>query len=772
MPIPTQLPPGRLLPGLLALAGCGAADDPTARGPDAPDYVGRATCALCHDLEYQLWRGSHHDLAMQEATPETVLGDFDGVTFEHFGDTTTLRRDGERFLVETDGPGGTPGEYEVAYVFGVDPLQQLLIPFEDGRMQALSVAWDSRPAADGGQRWFHLYPDEPIPAGDLLHWTGPQQNWNGMCADCHSTGLARGYDLESDRFETTWEELNVSCEACHGPGSKHVAWAKDELDDDGRMGLAISLKDPAGGEWAIDEATGNALRSAPRGSRAQVETCARCHARRALLREGPVDDRPFLDSHRLALLEEPLYWPDGQIRDEVYVYGSFLQSNMYAQGVTCSDCHDPHSGRTFFPGNQLCARCHLPEKYDAPSHHHHQIGSTGAQCVECHMPERTYMVVDPRRDHSLRVPRPDLSVALGTPNACQRCHDDRPAEEGAEWAAESVREWFPEGRSGTAHFGQALHAARIGSPQAGPLLAQLAADPEAAGISRASALSHLPSFLGEVAFGALIGALEDPDPLVRAAAVSALEGLPPAQRLPFALPHLEDDVLGVRVEAARVLAAVPPEVQDAALRRTLERGYEEYRRALLAVAERAGSHLSLGLLALDRGRLDEAQAEYETALALDPHFVLAAVNLADLHRERGQEEDAERVLRGALACEPQAAALHHALGLAQVRTGRLPEAVESLGQAAGLAPESPRYTFVWAIALSQVGDGERALVVLEDAQRRHPYDREILQALATMQRDAGDLQAAVRYAEALAALAPGDPDVARLLEELRGARDE
>ena len=763
--------------GLSWAAGCGDSAGGDSAGADRaglrPTFVGRAKCAGCHDLESFLWTGSHHDLAMQVPTAETVLGDFDDATFEHFGVLSTFRQRDGRFLVETDGPDGELTGYEVAYVFGVTPLQQYLIEFPGGRMQCLGAAWDSRSVEEGGQRWIHLYPDEAIPAGDELHWTGPNQNRNYMCAGCHSTHLLRNYDSQEDTFDTTWEELNVSCEACHGPGSRHVEWAEGSCSDageDGLMGLVLSLKDPAGGQWEIDPETGNATRSAPRASRAQSETCARCHSRRGVLRDGAVDGRPFGDSFRLSLLEEDLYFADGQIQDEVYVYGSFLQSKMHAKGVTCSDCHDPHTLQVLFPGNQLCARCHEPSKYDAPSHLHHEAGTEGANCVDCHMPLRTYMVVDPRLDHSLRVPRPDLSVKLGTPNACQNCHGD----EGAEWAAERVAEWFPSGRGGTPHWAEALHAGRTGAPSApdaGIALATLVHDLEAPGIVRAPALALLPPYLGPDTFSALRIGLRDPDPLVRAAAANVLQTLPPEDRLSTGFHLLQDPVLAVRTEAARVMAGALGSVSQNSLspeqRAVLDRALQEYAATQWQNAERAGSNLNLGVLFLDLGQLDLAEEALTRALALDPLFVAAHVNMADLYRGQGREQEAQEVLLQGLSANPNAAAVHHALGLLYARTERLPEAVEALAQAAGLDPDNARYAYVHGVSLHTLGDRSGGLEALARALLRHPHDGELLAALATMHRDEGDLEQALQYALRLAELTPGDPQVEALLLELR-----
>ena len=419
-------------------------------------YVGAAACATCHAKEAAAWRGSDHDLAMQVADEKSVLGNFADAKFAYAGTTSTFYRREGKFWVRTDGPDGKLADFEIKYAFGVRPLQQYLIELPGGRMQALGIAWDSRPKAQGGQRWFHLYPGQNIKAGDPLHWTGVGQNWNFQCAECHSTDLKKAYDAATNTFRTRWAEIDVACEACHGPGSKHVAWAKegDAKARAGDKGLALALDERKGVQWVPVVAAGNAQRSKPRLTAREVETCARCHGRAGRISDDYVHGGPLLDSHRLALLDEGLYWNDGQMRDEVYNWGSFVQSRMYAQGVTCSDCHDPHSLKLREPGNGVCAQCHAPAKYDAPAHTHHTAGTTGAACAACHMPTTTYMVVDPRHDHSLRIPRPDLSVKLGVPNACNNCH----AKQKPQWAADAIVKWTGKTPAGYQRFAEALHA--------------------------------------------------------------------------------------------------------------------------------------------------------------------------------------------------------------------------------------------------------------------------------------------------------------------------
>jgi predicted CXXCH cytochrome family protein len=735
-------------------------------GPGAPVYVGRQACTGCHAQVAERWQASHHAQAMQPATEATVLGDFKDARFSYAGATSTFfRRDG-KYLVRTDGPDGRLHDHEIAYTFGVSPLQQYLIRFPDGRLQALSIAWDSRPRAEGGQRWFHLYPGQNVTHRDELHWTGPSQNWNHMCAECHSTGVRKGYDPRTRRFATRYAEVNVACEACHGPGSHHVAWARREGDwprlDGGTKGLAIALDERKGVAWTISAETGNAQRTPPRRTAREVEMCGRCHARRGQLSDDYVHGRPLGDTHRVALLEDRLYHPDGQVREEVYEYGSFLQSRMFRQGVTCSDCHDPHSGRLRAPGSQVCLGCHAASKYETAAHHFHPVGSRGADCIACHMPTTTYMVVDPRHDHGLRVPRPDLSVTLGVPNPCTGCHTGRRDA----WAAKQVKAWYGRPARGYQRFAEALHAGTLGSPGAADLLGALVRDREQPAIARASALERLGAFPSAATLEAVRVGLTDDDPLVRSAAAGALAGGDPSVLVPLLAPRLEDPVRSVRMAAARALAGVPPAATTEAQRKALDRALAEYVAAEQLNADRPESHLNLGLLHAAQRRPAEAEAALRAALALDPRFAPAAVNLADLYRALGRDSDGERVLREALEHDPRSAAAHHALGLLLVRQQRLPEARVALAAAARLAPESARYGYVYAVALHDAGEVRAALEVLERVLARHPYDRDTLTALTAYRQQQGRPREALPYARRLAALDPANPEARQLVERL------
>ncbi|HXV37282.1 MAG TPA: tetratricopeptide repeat protein [Myxococcota bacterium] len=772
-----------LIPAIAVIAGCGdraetsraeakrSASESAGRraATAAPSFVGAELCGSCHTRELESWRGSHHALAMQAATERSVLGKFDGAKLTQGGVTTRFfSRDG-RFFAHSDGPDGVLRDYEIAYTFGVEPLQQYLIAFPGGRLQALGVAWDSRSASEGGQRWFHLYPDEVIPHGDALHWTGPNQNWNFMCAECHSTNLQKNYVARESRYETRWSEINVACEACHGAGSAHVAWAREPASADAstsgsaNRGLGVDLR--SRGRWHFEEGAPIAKRTPPAVGDAQLDTCARCHSRRSLLREEPPRGQPLLDTHRPALLDERLYFADGQIREEVYEWGSFLQSRMYAAGVLCSDCHEPHSLALRADSDQTCLACHRTEAFAQPDHHHHEPSSPGASCVACHMSARSYMGVDARRDHSFRVPRPDLTEKIGVPNACADCHADRSAA----WASAAVERWHGTARRASAHYGEILYAGRRSLPGASRALADLAEDRAMPAIVRASALRLMRP--GSREADALRGSLRDPEAIVRLAALEAAESVEPALRISLARALLGDPVRAVRIEAARSLALIPAALWEPGDAAKLEGPRAEYRAAQAANAERPEAHLNLASLALASRDFDAARSELERALELGPWFVPAYVNLADVYRALGREAEAESVLRGGLARVGESAELRHALGLALVRARRSDEARAELARASELAPEISRYAYAYGVALHSAGAAQRARAVLEEAQRRHPGDPDLLAALATMSRDAGDLEAALAYAVALTELLPDDLGAQRLLAELRSRAD-
>lgn len=738
-----------------------------AAAPPHATFVGSATCAECHPQLQQRWQGSHHDLAIQVATAATVLGDFTDATFVQHGVTTTFSRKGDEFWVRTDGPDGALHDYKVTHTFGVTPLQQYLLEFERGRLQALDIAWDCRPAAQGGQRWFALHPNERVGPRDPLHWTAQSLNWNHQCAECHSTNLQKGYDLGNDSYHTTWSEIDVACEACHGPGSAHVAWARSAARDpnDAARGLLVPFNKP--GQFAFDPGAVTARRI-DGGVANEAEACGRCHSRRTPLIADYEHGKPLLDTHLVSLLQEDLYFADGQIRDEVYVYGSFVQSRMHHAGVTCSDCHDAHSLQLRAPGNALCVRCHQADHFDRVEHHHHAIDGAGASCVACHMPERDYMVVDPRRDHSLRVPRPDLSVKFGTPNACNNCHRDRDAG----WAAAAVAGWRKDAGKGELpeHWTAALDAGFRGSPRAQTLLIAAAGNAQWPPIVRGTALSLLAGRDEPEVVAALRTASRDAQPFVRLGVAEAAGSFGPQTRGELLLPLLRDPIRAVRQAAGFGLADVPSgqlaPADDAALANAL-RDYVAMNRAN---EDRDWAHVNLGLLAQRQQRPDIAEAAYRQALRIAPGSVRAAVNLADLYREQERDGDGEAILRATRQVAYEQAPLQHSLGLLLARNGQTEQAVELLGEAVREQPDNARFAYTFGVALASTGRVEEGLAELRRAHQRQPYDLDLLFALATLTRDHIGAAQALPWAEQIAQLLPQNARVKALLQELRSGR--
>ena len=718
-------------------------------------FVGSAACAACHQRETAAWKASQHAGAMQHARGAAVLGDFEGATFAKDGTTTTFSRRDGKFFVRTDGPDGKPGEFEVKFTFGVAPLQQYLVEMPGGRLQAFGIAWDTRPKAAGGQRWFDLYAGQKLGPGDPLHWTGIQQTANFMCVDCHVTNFHKGFDDYANRYDSTWSETGVGCEACHGPGGAHVA--------NPRTKLAARLPGRTGIVWGIDPAQRPQLAKPAGGQIGEVETCARCHARRSQLTDAIHAGQPFADGFRLSLLERGLYRPDGQMEDEVFNHGSFLQSRMFAKGVTCSDCHDPHSQKLRAEGNALCTQCHEPAKFDAKAHHFHEPASKAGQCVSCHMPTVTYMVIDPRHDHSFRVPRPDLSASLGTPDACTTCHADKPAG----WAAQELRNRLGHAPSGFQTFGEAFGAADQDAPGAASLLARIVGDPAQPAIVRASAIARTTSVGRPLSEAELRTALGDPDPSVRAAAAEAAASGDPNQRPAALAALLRDPVRQVRIEAARALAGPAEMKLGDADRAAFRSALDEYTAVQRYNADRGEAHMNLALLEIRRGNGLLADDHLLHAIAVDPTFVPAYVQLADLYRARREEDMAEAILRRALERNPDSALAHYSLGLSLIRQRKLASALNELRRAVELEPDSARFGYVYAVALEQTGSRPEAVRALDAVLARHPYDADALSAAAGWAIQRGEPQTALGYLMTLRALRPDDPTLQREIERLR-----
>ncbi len=683
-------------------------------------FVGGQKCAECHKTEYDKWRGSHHDLAMDVANEKSVLGNFNDARYQYFDETTRFyRRDG-RYWVHTRGPGGKTGDFEIKYTFGAYPLQQYLVSFPGGRLQCLPIAWDAKE-----HKWFHLYPDAPIDPGDWLYWTNAGQNWNGMCAECHSTNLKKNYDPQTDSYQTTWSEIDVSCEACHGPGSLHVNWA--EMPEMARP---------------VTENYRLSVKTSGLNSREQVELCAPCHSRRAILGDYTHAEPDLMDSMLPSLLNEGLYFPDGQILEEVYVYGSFTQSKMYDREVRCSDCHDVHSIKTVKSGNALCLQCHRAGIYDTGEHHFHkkegedgqpirapggqvlfEVG-TGAECAQCHMPGRFYMINDYRPDHSFRLPRPDLSIGLATPNACNRCHVDKSNR----WSDEYITKWYGPGRS--PHYGAIVDAGRKRLPEAGDALIRLAGDPLYPVIVRATALSLLGAYPSSLSTAAYEQALMDPEALLRRTAIDNLK-IPDLKRQTALLASaLYDPVKAVRMEAARRMTEIANPELDTHQAKVYRSALVEFEKSMEYSADFAFGRYNLGNLFVNLNQPQEAIENFKAAIRIDRQFYPAQVNLAMLYNQMGRKDEAEMLLRQVVAAHDNLHEIQYSLGLLLAENKRFEDAAFYLEKAAAGLPEASRVHYNLGLLQQQLGRDTEAEASLKTALRIDPGNLDYLYALA------------------------------------------
>lgn len=749
-------------------------------------YVGRQSCAECHAKEVELWTGSFHDLAMDLATPDTVLGDFNDVEFIHFDIRSRMYRQDGKYMVYTEGPDGQMHDYEVKYVFGVDPLQNYMVEFdrtpdmlehEIARLQVLRITWDTKK-----QRWFYMPPpdvQEKLQPDDDLHWTRIAQCWNHMCADCHSTNLQKNYDPASRTYRTTFSEINVSCETCHGPASLHVELSrKRSLFWDRKRGYGLAgLK----GDDPLP----------------QIHTCAPCHARRRVVYPNPQAGENFYDYYDNELLQAHTYHADGQILDEVYEFASFVQSKMYHKGIRCSDCHDPHSLRTKYTGNSVCTSCHQHPagKYDVVAHHRHETDSTGASCVECHMPETTYMEVDPRRDHSLRVPRPDISVHLGTPNACSRCHleegmldpakaaelkdyaawllaarnGDQEVHEALarvdRWCADKFREWYGVKDDEETHFAHTLTAARRGEPAAEDALLALVKDRRLPAIVRATGLYELSQYPSPAVLDVSRDLLSDFDPQVRSVSIANLQGLPDESLVRSVVPLLKDPVRSVRTEAARVLARVPVSLLKGTQRQSLTQALEEFKAGLMANNDRASAHLTLGLLYESQQNFAAARQAYETAIHVEPQVTGPRTNLAAL-LERLAEPTQYGAVGGrepAIASATAAQAVEYRQKAAELRK----EELALLQRDVGLMPTSAALQYRYGLLLYLHGQLQEAEQHLAKACELEPNSPDFALALALFYQKQQRHGEALEWARRLVALRPDDASYRQLLAELQ-----
>lgn len=712
---------------------------------ERPLFVGGETCIECHKIEYDLWKLSDHDLAMTVASDETVLGNFDEALFiSHKGDTSGFNRRNGKFYVSTLGPGGLFGEFEITHTFGWWPLQQYLIPFENGKMQTLNLTWDSR-----DNKWYDMsvavYADENIDPDNWLHWTNQAQNWNGMCADCHSTHLQKNYDHSNGSYQTTWSDINVNCEACHGPGSAHLDWAK-----------LPEMARPTDNNTALLVNTRN------QDTRQYVDLCARCHLRRSTLSDFDHFGGNLLDHYIPQLTGEPYYYSDGQILEEDYVYGSFLQSKMFTNDVKCNDCHDAHSLKLVKTGNDLCLQCHRPEVYDSYDHHFHkkkdnpelQEGNhrqmynregEGALCINCHMDGGFYMGVDYRRDHSFRIPRPDLTLSLGVPNACNSCHTDKDAV----WSEQYISEWY--GKKRAAHYGTTIAGGEDSDPAAlqGLIAIASASEDLYPVMVRATALSLLANYSDEKAFNTTKLLMQDADPVMRHYAVRSLNPASAEEFIVAFVPMLHDPVKAVRTEAAFKLSQLPAQAIDSAWAQAYREALAEYENAMLYAADFPSGSFNLANLYSRIGKPEQAELNYKKAIATDNEFFPAKVNLAMLYNAQQQNQKAAQLFREVIKEHPEQSEIYYSMGLLLAEMNQLNESAEMLEKAAALLPERSRIFYNLGLIYQYQNNPAKAEKSLLKAVDIEPANQDYIYALVDFYQKTGDQKKAKLWSQQL-----------------------
>jgi predicted CXXCH cytochrome family protein len=579
----------------------------------------KTACVSCHQSEQAQWQKSDHAKAMALASPATVKANFNRQEVNHFGQKAYFYRENKHYKVDISN-GEISNTYTIKYTFGHYPLQQYLVETKPGRVQVFPFSWDARARAEGGQRWYHNYSHEEITPDDRLHWRQPLQNWNGMCADCHSDGLVRNYDAKNDSFNSQWQGINVGCLSCHGKMKEHV----EQQPRNKPLPKGATQVSKSVGHWQRNASQKTANWQGIKRDNSFMDKCFVCHALRAPLTDGIDSTKTFLDQFTPTLLNTAMYHPDGQIKEEVYVYGSFLQSKMYAAGVNCLDCHDKHTMKLKIAGNGLCLQCHSNDVYNAPTHHQHLEDSSGSQCVNCHMPNNRYMGVDDRRDHSFKIPRSDISTAYGSPNACVKCHSDKDNQ----WASNALKNWFgkPSALSETR-----LSYYRLQSGKQISLLEHLAivADEQLDVISRATALQLLSTSRQQVTVEQLTPYVKHQEELIRLAVANAASLLVSKQRVELLKPLLSDNLKAIRVAAAKSLLDAQLASQDMTI---FKQAFIELQQVNELNSWRGEGRLNKAMTSFHLGEFQQAEQEFLATIAIEPYFDVGYRNLANFYR--------------------------------------------------------------------------------------------------------------------------------------------
>lgn len=672
-------------------------------------------CTGCHQSEFTNWKTSDHAKAMASATPENILGDFNNASVTHFSQNARFYREDSHYYADFS-QEGKKQSYLIKYTFGHYPLQQYLVETKRGQLQVFPFAWDSRPTADGGQRWYPNYADEDIKSADRLHWQQPLQNWNGMCADCHSDGLKRNFDVSKNSFNTTWDNINVGCQSCHGAKSaSHYEKPNQNMPAKGKPRTALMPN-----SWVLNAGKSVADWQGEKRDNSFMENCFSCHALRSPLTDGFTPNRPFLDQFYPSLLTAPLYHADGQIKDEVYVYGSFTQSKMYQAGVNCLDCHDKHTMKVKIQGNGLCLQCHNGEVYQQPSHLNHPADSEAGQCVNCHMPTNRYMGVDDRRDHSFKVPRPSLSAKYNTPNVCNTCHQDKSVD----WASQKVTQLWHTADNKNALSSNELAYIELQYSLELPLDKHLSIinDTNLSEIQRASAIALLPNSTRMLNDSTAKPWITSDLPLLRLATAQIGHLLPEDERNKTYSSLINDQFKAIRIQAAQHLL-YRSEHQLAGITKAVD----ELTTSNQVNMWRGEGGLNASMVHMGMQQLKPAIASLKQSIEVDPHFEASYVNLSDLYRSINETSAEHSTLLAGLKANPNSGLLHYTFGLALVRKQQKTNAISSFKRAKSLMPNNVQYAYVYWVALDGEQQSSKALAMLKAELTHYKNDRTLVE---------------------------------------------
>lgn len=677
-------------------------------------------CLGCHPSEVKAWQSSHHFFAMQEATAQFIQGDFSNTLYQDESGWTRFYQQNGGYFIETGKPNQQGESYPVKYTFGVEPLQQILVDIGQGRLQAYTVAWDSRSKAEGGQRWYNLY-QNTHEAESPFYWKGQFNNWNARCAQCHSTGLQRHYEVESDHYQTTWKAINVSCESCHGNANRHIELKKNNLEAT-HSGFESPLNRRS--SWVFEEGNPTAVlanKGTVFSTQGLLDECAACHSRRISLIDG--EERGQFSQHFIPRLAIPeLYHLDGQIRDEVYVYGSFTQSKMSSSGVSCTHCHDSHTAKVFTLDNALCAQCHLPTEFDTQAHTLHKENTSGSQCIDCHMPYTTYMGVDNRRDHAFRVPNPWVSEAFGNKDVCVECHTDK----NSQWSQMQLEQKREAIFGDFSDIGPAVLLNQQQPKQGQANIRKWVRDLRQPEMRRAVLVTYLDVHQADN-LETLFQLSSDPSYLVKLAVLQVLERADFAAQVQIGFGLLYDENKNVRLEAIQLLAPALRQSIPQEARAPLEEKLRESIATYQAQQDLLSAQLALGDLAYKVGNIAQAKVQYENAIQIEPAFLPAKVNLASILRESGELKASKSLLHQVLDVEPNQALALFNLGLVHILESDIGQAVALLEKASDLEPENTQYGLTYLLALERKGEKVRALLELERLKVLTPNDPVLMQ---------------------------------------------